>query len=250
MARMTVGELVDDILSSMDSDPVTLYDDTVESRQVAQILLSTYYHLIDGKDWPNLYSMFTLTETSASTPCHMTIPTATMDIKWVKYNVRTSTDTKDKYQEIKFLEPQEFMLILDARDSSATNVDQITASSIKYNFYNDRAPSYYTSINETTAIFDAYDSDVEAFLKTAKTQVYGKTYPTVTLSDGMYFDLPPDAFSLLLEEAKSMAWAELKQTQHIKAEQRSITQRRRMSKEAWKIRNSTRYPDYGIRSVK
>lgn len=247
---MTVGELVDDILSSMDSDPVTLYDDTVESRQVAQILLSTYYHLIDGKDWPNLYSMFTLTETSASTPCTMTIPSTTMDIKWIKYNVRTSSDTKDKYQAIQFLEPESFMTVLDARDSSASNIDQKTISSIKYNFFNDHAPTYCTSIDETTIIFDSYDVAVETYLKTAKTQCYGKTYPTVTLSDGMYFNLPPDAFSLLLEEAKSTAWVELKQTQNVKAEQRAITQRRRMSQEAWKIRNGISYPSYGRRGVK
>jgi len=245
MARMTLGELVDDILSSMDSDPVTTYDDTVESRQVADILRTTYYNLIDGRDWPNLYSMFTLTETSASTPCTMTIPTATIDLKWVKYNVRSSTDTKDRYQEIIFKEPREFMALLDARDSSASNIDQKTISSIKYNFYNDRAPTYYTSINETTAIFDAYDVDVETYLKTTKTQVYGKSYPTVTLSDGMYFDLPPDAFSLLLEEAKSRAFVELKQINNPKADQWAGIQKRRMSQEAWKIRNGVTYSSYG-----
>ena len=249
MARKTVGELVDDILSAMDSDPVTLYDDTEESRQVAQILETTYYNLIDGKDWPNLYTMFQLTQTSAATPCHMTIPTGVMDIQYVKYNCRSSTDTKDKYLELKFLEPKKFMEILDGRDSSATNVTQIT-STIYYNFYNDRAPTYYTSLNETTVIFDAFDSAVETFVKTTKTQCYGKTYPTVTMADGFYFDLPPDAFSLLLAEAKATAFQELKQTQNTKAEQHSVTQRRRMSQEAWKLRNGITYPNYGRKGHK
>ena len=248
---MTLGELVDDILSSMDSDPVTLYDDTVESRQVAQILLSTYYHLIDGKDWPNLYQPFKLEQTNATTPTHFTIPLATMDIKWVKYNCISATDTKDKYQEIKFLEPKEFMAILDARDSSADEIDQITdASGIFLNIFNNKAPSYYTSFDEKTIIMDSFDSEVETYLKTAKNQCYGKVYPTVVLSDSLYFDIPPDAFSLLLEEAKSMAWVELKQTPNPKAEQRAVTQRRRMSKEAWKIRNTTKYPNYGRKGVK
>lgn len=249
MARKTVGELVDDILSSMDSDPVTLYDDTEESRQVAQILETTYYNLIDGKDWPNLYQMFQLTETTASTPCHMTIPKGVMDVQYIKYNCRNSTDTKDKYLEIKFLPPREFMAMLDGRDSSSSIVDQIN-DTIYYNFYNDRAPTYYTSINETTVIFDAYDSDIEAYLKTNKTQCYGKIYPTVTMADGFYFDLPPDAFSLLLAEAKATAFQELKQIQNPKAETHAITQRRRMSQEAWKLRNGITYPDYGRKGHK
>jgi hypothetical protein len=249
MARKTVGELVDDILSAMDSDPVTLYDDTEESRQVAQILETTYYNLIDGKDWPNLYTMFQLTQTSAATPCHMTIPTGIMDLQYVKYNVRTIDDVRDKYLEIKFLEPKDFMMMLDARDSSAANITQIT-STIYYNFYNDRAPTFYTSLNETTAIFDAFDTDVETFLKTIKTQCYGKTYPTVTMADGFYFDLPPDAFSLLLAEAKATCFQELKQVANPKAEQHAVTQRRRMSQEAWKIRNGITYPNYGRRGHK
>jgi hypothetical protein len=251
MAIKTVGELVDDILSAMDSDPVTLYDDTVESRQVAQILETVYYQIIDGKDWPNLYSPFRLTQTGVSTPTHLTIPSGVMDIKYIKYDCKDVDDTKDKYTEIKWMEPKPFMDMLDARDSSATEIDQITdTSSILLNIYNDRAPVYYTSFDEQTIIMDSYDSAVETYLKTAKTQCYGKVYPTVTMADDFIFDLPPDAFSLLLAEAKAVAFAELKQIQNPKAEQFAVTQRRRMSQEAWRIRNGISYPNYGRSGVK
>ena len=92
--------------------------------------------------------------------------------------------------------------------------------------------------------------DVETFLKTAKNQCYGKVYPTVTVSDGFYFDLPPDAFSYLLNEAKSTCFLTLKQQQNNKAEQHAVTQRRRMSQEAWKLRNGITYPNYGRKSTK
>lgn len=251
--RMTWFEIVEDILNDLDSDVVTSWDDTEESRQVSQIMETTYWNLIDGHDWPHLYKPFQLTESSASTPTHMTIANNVMNIDFVKYNIRSSTDTKDRFSIIPFVRPQEFMHRLDARDSSATNVDQITdASGIFLNIYNDRAPSFYTSFDEETIVFDAYDSDVETYLRTTKTQCYGKIYPTLTVTDGFYVDLPTEAFSYFLNEAKSTAAIVLKQQQHPKAEQHSITQRRRMAQQAWKINENMgiRYPNYGRRSRK
>lgn len=248
---MTLGEMVDDILSSLDSDPVTTYNDTVEGEQVALILRTTYYNLIDGKDWPQLYTMFQLTQSSSSTPTHMTLGTTITDVKYIKYNVKSSTDTVDKFIEIEYKTPQEFMAILDARPSDNTSVTQITdASGIYLNIVNDQPPMYYTSFDESTIIFDAFDNTVETFLKTIKTQCYGRQEPTVTLSDGMYFNLPTDAFSLLLNEAKAVAWAELKQVQNPKAEQHANSQRRRMSQEAWKLKNGIKYPNLGRKGKK
>lgn len=248
---MTYLEIVSDILSDMDSDPVSSIFDTVESTQVAEIVKTTYFNIIDGKDWPNLYQMFRLTETSASTPTHMTLSNTVMDVKYIKYNIRSIVDTKDRYQEITFLEPREFMHIVDERNSTATNVTQVTdASNIKINIFKDRAPIYFTSFNETVIVFDAYDADVETFLKTAKNQCYGKIYPTVSQTDAFYFDLPMDSFSFLLNEAKSVAFITLKQQQNPKAEQHAVTQRRRMSQQAWKLRNGIRYPNYGRKSTK
>jgi hypothetical protein len=250
MARMTLLELVKDIMYELDPDkPIYTIYQTVDSEKIANLIVTTYYSIIDGKDWPNLYTMFQLTETSASTPCHMTIPTGVMDVQYVKYNTRQSTDTKDKYVEIKFMEPENFMSMLDARDSSATEVTQIT-STIYYNFYNDRPPTYYTSLNETTAIFDAFDSDVETYLKTIKTQCYGKVYPTVTIDDDTYLDLPPDAFSYLLNSSKAIAYNRILKFSDVHAEQEVVTQRRRMSQEAWKIRNGYTYSNYGRQGKK
>lgn len=252
MARLTYLEMVQDILSDMDSDPVSSILDTVESTQVTQIIETTYYNIIDGRDWPQLYQPFRLTESSASTPTHMTLSNSVIDLKYIKYNVRSSTDTRDRYEEIIFMEPQEFMDMVDARDSSSTTtITQVTdASNIKINVFKDRRPTYFTSFDEDTIIFDAYDSDVETYLKTAKTQCYGKLYPSVSTIDAFYFDLPTDAFTMLLNEAKSTCFLTLKQQQNPKAEQHAITQRRRMSQEAWKIRNGITYPNYGRKGKK
>lgn len=249
---MTILEIVQDIMYEIDPDrPVYTIYQSLESEKVANLVVSTYYNIIDGKDWPNLYKSFQLTQSSASTPTHMTFSNSVLDVQYIKYNTRLVTDSRDKYQEIKFLEPKAFMAMLDTRDSSAINVVQITdVTGIYLNIYKDRAPTFYTSFDEKTLIFDAYNADVETFLKTIKTQCYGKIYPTVVVEDGFYLDLPIEAYSLLLNETKSHAYLLLLNTPNPKAEQHAITQRRRMSQEAWKIRNGITYPNYGRQGKK
>ena len=257
MPLMTLKEMVDDILNDMDSDPTfdnTPLEDihsTEESRQVAQILKTTYFQIIDGKDWPHLRNTFQLTESDASTPTTMTIPSNVMDFDYIKYDIQTATDTRDRFHKISYKTPEEFLNITDSRDSSSSLIDQITATSgILINVFNERAPQYWTSPDDETVIFDAYDSDVETFLKTAKTQCFGKIYPTWTETDAFVPDLPVDAFSYLLAEAKSMCFVNVKQLANAKVEAQAVTQRRRMSQEAHKIDNSIKYRTFGRNSKK
>ena len=81
MASMTLIQIVQDILSDMDSDEVSSINDSVESLQVAQIVKSTYYNIIDGKDFPFLYELFQLTPTSTvARPTHMSLPDSMIDL--------------------------------------------------------------------------------------------------------------------------------------------------------------------------
>lgn len=257
MAFMTVAEMVDDILNDMDSDPVTLFDDTEESRQIIQILKTTYFQIIDGKgdNWPHLYKLFQLTQTDANTPTHFTIPTNVMDFEWIKYDVMKSGETRERYTTIKRLDPDEFMALVDARNNDNSNVDIITdlGGSGTIKIINDKAPQYYTSFDEEYIVMDSYDSDVETFLKTTKNKCWGKVYPTWTDDDGTFIpDLPVDMFSYYLSEAKSMCFLNIKQVANPKVEQQAVSQRRRMSQDAWKDKKSKgiKYPNYGRRGKK
>ena len=244
---MTLLEMVQDIMSDMDSDEINSINDTVEALQVAQIIKTTYYNIIDGKDFPFLYELFRLNaSTNNLKPTHMTLPEDIIDLKTIKYNTRKSTDTKDKYVEIKYKDPQDFLYMLDQRDSSATEVTVVTDDSgISLNIYNDTCPKYFTSFNDETLVFDAYDKLVDTTLKSSKTQCHGKRSVTFTLLDTFTPDLPVQMFTYLLAESKSTAFVTLKQMANPKAEQVSTSQRRRMSQEAWRVKNGITYPNYG-----
>lgn len=246
--RMTWLQMVQDILNDLDSDPVDSYTDTVESQQVSQILQTCYFNIVDSREWPHFMKVFTITQTSGSTPTHMTIPNDVRSIKWLKYNTKTTGGGTDTYTIIRFLEPFRFMEILDARTASFTTITD--SNNIKFKILTNTAPTYWTTFDEQTAIFDAYNSSVDTTnLVTTKTQCYGMKYPTLTITDGVFVDLPAELFSLLLAEAKATSFRVLKQTVNPAAEFFAQSQRAKFQTNGWKVRENFRIRDFSTQPI-
>lgn len=252
MPKYSLLDMVQDIMSDMSSDEVNSISDSVESLQVAQIIKSTYFNIIDGRDWPHLYEMFQLEASGDSLkPTHMRLPENIIDVEWIKYNIRDSATSKEVLKEVTYKSPREFMSLLDARDSTAAYVTQVADPTlIELNIYNDRHPTYYTSFDNEYIILDAWESTLESTLQASKSQAYGKVYPSWDMSDSFVPDLPIQSFSFLLNEAKSTCFLRLAQTADQKSEQHAITQRRRMSRDAWRVVDTVGFPNYGRKGKK
>lgn len=233
MAKKTLLAIVQDILNDMDGDEVNSITDTTESQQVAQIVQTTYEEIIANRYWPTASTLVQLTASGDSNkPNFMQIPETVQDLKWIRYNKRTSTDTDDKYSEVFYLYPDQFIDFLNARKDSESNVTQISDDSgIELNVLNDRGPTYYTSFDDEWLVFDSYDSDVDTTLQSSKTQCLAYVEPTFTQSDTFIPDLPAKAFPYLISEAKSVAFNALKQVPNAKEEQRSRRQRGKLARE-------------------
>ena len=244
---MTLLEMVQDILSDMDSDEVNSIGDTLESLQVAQIIRTTYSNIIDGKEWPHLNKLFQLEASiDVARPTHMRLPTQIIDAKYIKYNNKKTAGAFDLYTVIEYKTPVEFMRVVDARKStSSTILSVLDFTNVRLNILNNRGPTLYTSFDNEYIIFDSYNLALESTLQTSKTQVYGKENPVWVVADSFIPNLPVQSFSYLLNEAKAVAFVILKQVVNPKAEQHSITQRRRMSEEAWRLKNGITFADYG-----
>ena len=246
MAKMTLLEMTQDILSDMDSDEVNSINDSVESLQVAQIIKTTYFNIIEGRDYPHLNELFQLEAGTVARPTHMKIPETIENVNWVKYDCKKAVSDKTLMQEIKYLTPEDFINHVDVRDSTDSKVTVVTdASGIKLNIYNDRAPEYFTSFDEEYVVFDNYIATLETNLLQAKSQAHGKRGVTFTLTDNFTADLPVQMFPYFLAEAKSTAFVTLKQMANAKAEQVSVSHKRRMSQDAWKLAKGIKYPNYG-----
>lgn len=244
---MSLLDLVQDIMSDMNADEVNSITDTQESLQVAQIIKSTYYNILDGRDYPFLYELFQVEASgTAAKPTHLRLPETLIDLKWLKYNNKKVGETKNRYETIQYLSQEEFVALCDARLSDASNVVAVVDDSgIPLNIINDKDPQYFTSFDDEVLVLDSYVAAKEATLQNSQTQAYGKLSVVWQMDDNFTPDLPVQMFMYLLNEAKSTCFLTLKQLANEKAEQQSVSQKRRMSQDAWKINKGIKYPNYG-----
>lgn len=245
--KMTLLEIVQDILSDMDSDEVNSISDTAESEQVAQIVKSTYYAQMNTRNWPHTRKLINLEASgSDALPTHATLRDPVKELISVRYNCVRATETKRVYRDIKYKDPDDFLRITNRRNSDESNIDIIIdPTGVELLIRNDLAPTYLTSFDDQTIVFDSYDKEVDDTIQTSKVQAMGYVIPDWLAEDDFVPDLPDEAFTALLEEAKSRAMFKLKQTADSKAEQESRRQQNWLSRKAWRVAGGVKYPDYG-----
>lgn len=247
MAKKTLLEIVQDILNDMDSDEVNSIDDTIESQQVASIVQSSYYDIITTRNWPHTRKLVQLEASNDVTlPNYLRLPSSLKELVVIRYDKRKTSDTTTRYQEIKYLYPDEFLKFISDRASDASNVQTvIDPSGVELKIFNDVAPSFWTSFDDDYIVTDSYDSAVDTTLKKSKTQCVAYLIPAWDRSDDAYPDLPDEAYPNLIEEAKSVAFFVLKQMVNQKAEQKAARHSRWLSRKAWRAKGGVRYQDYG-----
>lgn len=250
--KMSLLELTQDILNDLDSDEVNSIDDTVEAQQIAQIIKSTYFAIISNRNWPHLKRGISLEASGDDAyPSHMKLADNVKELSFVNYNKARLGETRKLYQSVKWLEPDDFLRYTNQRNSDDSNIDVISDySGVELLIRNDQAPTYYTSFDDTHLVFDSYDSAVDDTLQESKVQAQGYVNPLWLVEDDFIPDLPEEAFTYLLEEAKSRASLKLKQSQDAKAEQESNRQRTWLSRKNWRVHGGIIYPDYGRKNNK
>lgn len=248
MSKLTLLEIVNDIANDLDTDPVNSISGTVESSQISQIVKTVYFELIANRNWPHLKRTMQL-EASGDTakPTHMKMPVLTKELLLVNYNKKKLNDlTRDRFSEVKYLEPDQFLDNINSRNVNESNVIRVTDfGGAPLYIRNDTQPTYYTSFDDEYLVFDSYDSNIETTLQESNTQAVIYVEPTWVHSDDSIPDLPSEAFPLLVEEAKSTAFVVIRQSSNAKAEQKARRQNAWLSRKSWKIQGGVRYPNYG-----
>lgn len=242
MATFTLLQIVQEILSSMDSDEVNTIADTVESNQVALLVRRVFYDLSTDFGFPQHESLFELNASGDSAkPTLMTLPSACFKLNWIKYNTKLATDTYASYQEVQYLPLKDFFEVSQNLRESADGSMNVTNNSETFEFLyqNNKHPDYYTTVDDLTLVFDSFQSNIDTTLQKSKTMCSGILYPTFTLSDAFVPDLNPQQFSLLINRAKERAFIELKQMENRDASREA---RRQKIISQWAKERVTREP--------
>lgn len=271
------------ILSSLGSDEVNSVSDSPESLQVANIIKNKYYDIVSRADLPEHNQLFQLSPSLDNTqPVLMFIPEGIGRVEYVKYfdsNVldgnepNTSShdineDIEDTsgssmtaapgYRYVNMISIKQFLEMVNRFNPTDDNVGTFTFSDTSnafngdFTFYykTDATPTWCCILSNYYVIFDSYDVTQDSTLQGSKTMCFGQVVPTFSLVDSFIPDLDSQQFPLLLNEAKSLAFYEMKQQAHPKADQEIKRQWSTVQKNK-SINNRPLYfdelPDFGRR---
>lgn len=214
--KMTLLEMVQNIMSDgLDSFNINSLNDTEEALQVAGIIKTTYYKLIESRDWSFLERYERLTALGDLTqPSKMKLPTDVYKVDWIQYNKETDTSTDDDFVDLVYLSPEDFLMMTDERSEADSDVDKVTDSdtNLVIKIKNDKMPEFWTSFDDNNIWMDSYDSSEQDSLTAARTRAKVFIEPSWTLSDSFVPTLPSRLFNVLLEQSRSRAVFSLRQT--------------------------------------
>ncbi len=252
MATMTLLQMVQNILSAMDSDDVSNITDTVESAQVAEVIKETYYQMIENRVIPELRELLPLTALADSDfPNYLKYPNGVAQIAWVKYNVKTAAADRDEFVDIPFLTPDNFVERIYSRNSTDSNVTSITdKASVPLLIVTDKRPEFWTTFDDLHLVFDSYDSGIDSTLQASKSVAWGQTSPGWTSDNTFVPDLDDSLFPMFLAEAKGTCFLNFKQIRNRQAEQTARDQKVRMQGDKHRNQQGDSRPDFGRRGSK
>jgi hypothetical protein len=249
MAKPTLLEIVQDILTEISGDQVNSISDTQEATDVATIVRIVFNEMIDELELPPHKELKALEGLgNLSKPNYMRVPEAVSLVEWIKYDTRQSLTANKEYTTIQYLTPYEFVDFCNARpDTDTTNYVVVQDSAnIPLTIGRLDAPAYWTSFDDEYVVFDSFDSDVDATLQSSKSLCSVVTRPVFTLSDDAVPDLPENLFNVLRVHALNRVYADLRQTVNPKTERVESRFRVRSQRNKQRSRRiHDDWPDYG-----
>lgn len=274
MATQTLLTMVQNILSEMSSDEVNSISDTTESLQVANIVQTKFYDIIARGTFPLDNQLFQLNPSNDSTkPTLMLVPAGIGQIQWIKYfdastqddqqvdqfgsyhdtntdiipgNSGSGTSAVAGYKYVTMLPIDQFIDFTSRFNPTDSDVQSFEFSeggpSFTFYYKNDHQPSYCTVLSNTYVLFDSYNNVFDTTLQASNTMCFGQVLPVFELVDTFTPQLNDNQFSLLLNEAKALAFYNLKQMPHALAD-REIQRQWAVAQKTKSISNRPSYFD-------
>lgn len=284
--KYTNLEYVQSILSSLGSDEVNSVSDTAEALQVLEILKTTYFNVISRTLPPEHKQLIQLDPSlDPNTPALMYVPDGIKSIEWIKYfnsnilpgdtgstgfqhdlnvDIVSSSGTDNPpapgYSYVTILPVRQFLDLTNSFNPENSDVDTYVFTgnvnnfpgTFTFYFKNNKQPQFCTIISNYYIIFDGFDSAVDDTLQASKSMAYGLVTPRWMNTDDFIPDLDEEQVPLLLNEAKSLAFFELKSQVHTKAEQEAKRQWSAVQRDKAKHVSPSYFdalPDFGRRGM-
>lgn len=194
--KLTLLELVQDMLNVVDSEAVTSVGETEESEMCVSIANRAFEEIATKFKWRHFKSYERLQTTANKN--EMITPDGTIAL-----------DPDNLYydgQKVFYKTPEEFLRLTIGRDVSEANI--ISINNVKV--YTDRNPIWFTSDDDTVLRFDAIPSAIDGLAGSDTLGIMFRIPTSRLTADGDYFDLPSNMYPALNMLCQAYAIAELK----------------------------------------
>ena len=243
-------EMVQGILSDMDSDEINAIGDTVESEQVAWVIEQTYRNLSGTTAMPEHQELIQLEALSdIARPNYLKLPKDVDKIDSIRYDTHKFGETRQRYRDVTYIDPNGFLDRVLLRDNTTTNtVTVLDFSGVPLLIRSDRRPRFWTSFDDEHIIFDSFDIEVDTTIQESKTVAWGKRRPAFNRHDNDFIpDIDADYFPLFYSEAKLLCFDQFKQTSPAIVAGTAREQKTKMQNDKHRFNIQTATPDYGRR---
>jgi hypothetical protein len=217
----------------VDADNVTTVGETPESEQVADMVKTVYEDIMTDFPWYHKRSHINLEVTA--TAHIMRIPT---EVDQLLSSIIYYDD-----KEVYWIEPEAMQYKLKNRDTSLSSVDSNGA-------INDTDPTYWSSFDDDTIVFDSYDSS----LVSASTSVWATTEPASPTADGDIPDMPHGLhiallFGVMAEAIDTLKGDQVGSRKYEIKKIKKISKAKRYARRTGQEHNPGRKVDYGRRNI-
>ena len=242
--KRTLLQIVQNILSDMDSEDVNSISDSIEAEQIASVVRDVYLNMVSTRMIPEHQELMRLVSLSDSTrPTHFQVPDGVKRIDLIRYNVKETSG--NEFREIEYIEPLTF-LTLNTEGDNITVVNDVNGST-PILIRNNKMPNFYTSFDDLHIVMDSHDNDVDQILAESKTQALGHKIPTFIISDNFTPDIDAVLFPYLIAESKSTCFSLFKSGVDQKIEQAARRQKSYMQSDMYRVKKENKRPYYGKR---
>lgn len=255
--KPTFLEMVQSILSDMDSENVNSTDDSIEAQQIKNVIFDTYYDLVHSRIIPEhnkLKSLGRISNTAGPTTFSLDYltPFDIQKIHSIRYNVNSDT-TSPEWKELKYIDILEFMELYSEDDNTVAAVlsdKTFEATNIRAWVRNDKQPDYYTLYNDDFVVLDSWDSSQSTYGVGSRVAMYAQTVPSLNGfdADNDSFELDNNYIQYILTEAKSRCFSLFKGGVDQKIEQSARRQKVYLQNDLYKNEEQRiKRPTYGRR---
>ena len=156
MAKRTILKLVQDLGEGINTDEIDSLTETEEVIRIVNILEQTLKEVLDRKTWEFMKDK--VRQLDARLPGSNQLNTLLIPVDVVHINCLRYKDDNGKFYDVQYLQACDFIAKLQSRTAPQTDVDVIVNSDgVALNTKNDIVPRYWTSFDEETITFDAYN---------------------------------------------------------------------------------------------